>query len=909
MRQAGKRSISRSRSVLWMMALIMLLSIMLVGIPSAFAVDEAESTASLGTYKGAVGAKPDVSDLTADKQTLSEAEQKLSSAVLRLTDSKYLPEGLTMDKLIDQMKKQKQISEMKTPNSDGSESGQSVYVYIQLKKGGSMKAIDPYVTKIENKDESAGLAAAWVDINSLTDLAALDDVQSVREVMAPVVHTGSVLSQGDAMHNTDDVRSQIGANGTGVKIGIISDGVDHLANAVASGDLPAGVTVLSNSVGGDEGTAMLEIVHDLAPGAQLYFHDCGSNTIAFNSAIDDLVAAGCDIVCDDIGWITQPFYEDGTIASHVADVIDDEGILYVSSAGNAAEDHYQGNYRDISGWHDFSNGTDGTYTDLYAKIPYGGSIIVILQWKEAFGSAANDYDLYLYDLAYPTAPPIAGSVNEQNGNDDPLEAFQYVNGGSEKVVAIAVNKYSGSAKNLEVFVYCDGGAQLYTNNLTTADSIFGHPAVPDAVACGAIRYSTPSTIETFSSRGPVTLLSSSRQKPDVCGADGVSVTGAGGFPSTFYGTSAAAPHVAAIAAVLKSRFPTTSNASIKSMLYNNAVDLGSSGRDNTYGYGRADALVAINYWNVIFDCQGGSSVSTQLIKTGEKAIVPRIPLRDGSPHGYIFDGWYKESGCTNVWSFGSDAVTADTTLYAKWIDWVAQRDEIVGGKLQRTYYLANGRPSRIDEYFGADDTTGIYRIHYYTDGLRTSYRVYYENANLQTVVELYSNGNAMKVYYFNTAGVRTTYKLLDSAGRMTHYAECYSSGQAKKVSYYNVSTGKRTSYKLFDTAGRMTHYAECYPDGIKAKKVSYYNVSTGKRTAYKLYDTAGRMTHYAICYPDGVKAQKLNYYNVSTGIRTAYKTYRTDGSVSCYVECDSRGNPKKATYYDEKGNVIKVVNY
>jgi hypothetical protein len=107
----------------------------------------------------------------------------------------------------------------------------------------------------------------------------------------------------------------------------------------------------------------------------------------------------------------------------------------------------------------------------------------------------------------------------------------------------------------------------------------------------------------------------------------------------------------------------------------------------------------------------------------------------------------------------------------------------------------------------------------------------------------------------------------------------------------------------------MTHYALYHTDGVKTKNLYYYNVSTGKRTSYKLYDTGGRMTHYALYYSDGVKIKKLNYYNVSTGIRKAYKTYRTDGSLSCYVKCDSKGKPTVATYYDEEGNVIKVVQY
>ncbi len=85
-----------------------------------------------------------------------------------------------------------------------------------------------------------------------------------------------------------------------------------------------------------------------------------------------------------------------------------------------------------------------------------------------------------------------------------------------------------------------------------------------------------------------------RDKPDVTGIDGVSVTGTGGFPSPFFGTSAAAPHVAAIAALLKHSAPSATPAQIRNALTSSAVDLGPAGRDNTYGWGRVDALAALN---------------------------------------------------------------------------------------------------------------------------------------------------------------------------------------------------------------------------------------------------------------------------------------------------------------------------
>ncbi len=70
------------------------------------------------------------------------------------------------------------------------------------------------------------------------------------------------------------------------------------------------------------------------------------------------------------------------------------------------------------------------------------------------------------------------------------------------------------------------------------------------------------------------------------------MTGAGGFPTTFPGTSASAPHAAGIAALLMDRFPAASPGKIRDALTGSAIDLGGTGRDNTFGSGRVDALAA-----------------------------------------------------------------------------------------------------------------------------------------------------------------------------------------------------------------------------------------------------------------------------------------------------------------------------
>jgi len=551
---------------------------------------------SAGVYKGALNFSPDISESNEKKDSRDRIEKKLSNQLLQLTDSEYLPPDTSRSELINQMKDQEQITEAPILyNAHGVSSGLIVYVYIKLKEGNDPDILTKYVSKIENQDTDYNLVTAWVDINSLKSLAALDAVKSIQEVIPPVIYTGKFTSEGDALLKADLTRA-LGADGAGIKVGIISDGVDNYISAVSSGDLPSDLTVLSNKIGGDEGTAMLEIVHDLAPSAKLYFHDCGTSTIDFINSIDKLKNAGCDIICDDTGWITEPFFEDGEIAQHIEKLISTTDIIYVTAAGNAAGSHYQGIFKDFGdGTADFRNGSNSSTPYLYVKLSAGKELTAVMEWNDPFGVSGNDYDLYLFNAS--TGDLLDQSQFTQNGDDDPLEAIQYRNntGADIDVVLVAYAYKAPVAKILELYVY---GGFMYLNNVVSLDSIFGHAAVPGVLSCGAIRQTVPDDIESFSSRGPVTMLTETRQKPDICGIDGVSITGAGGFGSYsagryyFFGTSAAAPHIAALSALLKSRFPSYSASQIESLILDNHVDLGVPGYDNIFGYGRADVYSA-----------------------------------------------------------------------------------------------------------------------------------------------------------------------------------------------------------------------------------------------------------------------------------------------------------------------------
>jgi hypothetical protein len=322
-----------------MFAVIITVSVFTVAIPGiASELSNITVTADLSSASKAKS----IVQIENVKSNLTDAQKKLSTDLLQLVNNSFLPERQNRETLEMQMKHLGQFrpASSVSPASDGRVAGDLVYVYVYLKPPAGTQTIGPYVWGVTDRDEENHLAVAWVEVKDLETLASLEAVRTIRTVMPPLVRMGSVTTEGDGIHRTSDVRANYSQNGSGIKVGIISDGVDSWTDARDSGDLPASLTVLSNATGGDEGTAMLEIVHDMVPEAGLYFHDCGANVVAFNNAIDALVTAGCDVICDDIGWITEPFFEDGIIASNLTSVLASNDIIYASSAGNAGQRHY-----------------------------------------------------------------------------------------------------------------------------------------------------------------------------------------------------------------------------------------------------------------------------------------------------------------------------------------------------------------------------------------------------------------------------------------------------------------------------------------------------------------------------------------------------------------------------------------
>ena len=123
---------------------------------------------------------------------------------------------------------------------------------------------------------------------------------------------GTVQNQGVPVMRVPQFISETGYTGLGMKIGVLSDSVNvngSLTNAIASGDLPANVEVLYDApAGADEGTAMLEIIYDVAPGASLAFNSASPGPQGFADGIQALSAAGCQVIVDDIVYLNPVSY-------------------------------------------------------------------------------------------------------------------------------------------------------------------------------------------------------------------------------------------------------------------------------------------------------------------------------------------------------------------------------------------------------------------------------------------------------------------------------------------------------------------------------------------------------------------------------------------------------------------------
>jgi len=415
-------------------------------------------------------------------------------------------------------------------------------------------------------------------------LAALIDVPGVNFVRPPMKpYRQRVESQGLALVEAKPNHAR-NVRGQGVKVAIIDFGFSG-ANQLPS-DMPDNWIILdltsdSNTdiYRGDDvhGTAVTEIIYDTAPEAELTLLRV-ENMLEFENAKDFCVREGIDIVNFSAAWLASGFGDGKGLACDIVNDAADNGILWVNSAGNYANSQASELWTDpnYSGWHDFEEG--GNEILELEDVKKGDTIKLILTWND-WPASFHDYDLYLYRIDDQNeVHELASSITKQSGNS-PVELIEYEVTSTGRYGA-AIRK-SESARTSIIKLW---SANHDLGNPSALVGTIGSPAdARGSLSVGAIDYWSWSfnRIASYSSRGPTV---DGRIKPDIVGPASVSTVSYGA--SGFSGTSAAAPHVAGAAALIKSANPSYTRDQLENALLSAALDIGASGKDNTFGAGK-----------------------------------------------------------------------------------------------------------------------------------------------------------------------------------------------------------------------------------------------------------------------------------------------------------------------------------
>ena len=487
------------------------------------------------------------------------------------------------------------------------------------------------------------IVSGYMPLSAIEGMAALVNLQFARPAYA-TTNVGRVTSQGDQAMRADVARARFVVDGTGVTVGVLSDSFNCLGGVaadVASGDLSP-VTVIQEdpgcSSGTDEGRAMLQLVHDVAPGARLAFAPADTGLAGLASNILALQAAGAGVIVDDIVYFAEPMFQDGIIAQAV-DMVQRKGAPYLSSAANNARQSYESSFRAGPLFADgafpsatraphFFGGTahnfdPGPGVDVFQRItvPAGTEFSISFQWDSPFASVCpgcpgspNDLDIYVFDD--PPTTVLAGSTDTNIGGDA-VEVFRIFNppGSAVTVFNIMITKFTGPNPQLIKYVRFGAGNVTINEFDTRSSTLFGHANAAGAEAVGAASYRntpqfgvSPPLLEPFSSAGPTLILFDTagnrlaipqiRLKLQIVAPDGANTTFFGrdveldGFPN-FFGTSAAAPHAAAVAVLMLQAVPSTTPERIYGALETTAIDMGPSGFDFNSGFGLIQADQAL----------------------------------------------------------------------------------------------------------------------------------------------------------------------------------------------------------------------------------------------------------------------------------------------------------------------------
>lgn len=457
-------------------------------------------------------------------------------------------------------------------------------------------------------------------------------INFVRPGYPPITNSGLATSQGDVSMQSNIIRGGFGVSGSGVKIGVISDSYDAQGNTAATvvegGDLPGSeksgnltpVDVLKDNVrGSNEGMGMMEIIHDVAPGAQLGFRTGFLSSSDMALGIVELVDADYDVIVDDITYLSEPFTPTGQI-SQAVEYAASKGTHYLSSAGNFGGLSHVATFAGTADIPDYPFLADNDLAHQFAAGDHlqqasleAGVYVIEMQWLDKFYSQGDPtgaaYDLDIWVLSQ--TGNLLYSGNRENTGEDPIEIVAFkIN--EPTIVDIIISGENIPTGLTFQYMILRGQGWTFDEHQNQGSTVLGHAASDALSSVGAVFYGftpeyneDPSTwkANTTSSNGG-NLLGEVRAKPDFLAADGTNTVSFGtdvnfdsdNFPN-FFGTSAAAPHAAAVMGlVLESldKYYDTSEEAIKSeistvglrsLLATKALDLGTGGFDYQNGNG------------------------------------------------------------------------------------------------------------------------------------------------------------------------------------------------------------------------------------------------------------------------------------------------------------------------------------
>ena len=366
------------------------------------------------------------------------------------------------------------------------------------------------------------VVSGLLPVDQIGALGALANVSAAHESMF-AANIGTVTTQADAAQHADTARMTFSVDGTGIKVGILSDSFNTSGNAdtmaidIANNDLPANTTVLQDYAGGtDEGRGMAQLVHDLAPGASIEFATAFTGQAGFANNIVALASNGAKIIVDDVSYYGELAFQDSVISQAVHQVVA-SGVAYFSSAANNGHEGWQGAWANgattmIGGRAEtlmqFAPGQD------YLQFVAGSSEVIVLQWDQPGASAggagsASDLDLFVTDAV----GNVILSSTTNNSGGDPVEVIS-ASGGAGGTYYLRVGLHSGVAPGtIKLMALGNGsGVNLGTTASNQNDgTVYGHATA--GVAVGAAGYSAtpafgidPPTVESFSSTGPTSIL-------------------------------------------------------------------------------------------------------------------------------------------------------------------------------------------------------------------------------------------------------------------------------------------------------------------------------------------------------------------------------------------------------------------